>query len=189
MVLNPYDVSDQVTREEGPLHIGPSSIDLHVAGEKTILNSKQEYVNDPPNSVNRIQLNADVNVANEDTYPTEEMVKCDPIRVEPGEFCLARSQEKLDLEYNIEAEVSGRSSVGRLGLFVENAGLVDRGFNGTITLELFNPTERAIEIPAGTRIAQLVFSRQQGSRKTAYDGKYNGQVEPTASRLHEDGDL
>lgn len=188
-MLNPQEVTTQITREEGGLHVGPSSIDLHIADEKTRLVEEWKARRSDPNGIESVHFGGVLEVDNETSYPVEQTVKCDPIRVEPEEFCLARSQEVLDLDPNIAAEVNGRSSVGRLGLFVENAGLVDRGFEGTITLELFNPTDRIIEVPAETRVAQLTFYEQNGHPVNAYEGKYNGQVEPTGSRLHADRDL
>jgi len=190
MVVNPHEVADQIDRPEGSLHIGPSSIDLHIAGEKTELKEKEWLAEGTNAYAVRQARPGKIEIDDEETYPVERTsFGHDYIKVNPGEFCLARSQEELDLAYQIGAEVSGRSSVGRLGLFVENAGLVDRGFNGTITLELFNPTDRTIEIPVGSRVAQLVFFRQSGSKANAYDGKYNGQVEPTGSKLHQDEEL
>jgi len=188
-MLNPQEVTTQITRKQGELHVGPSSIDLHIADEKTRLVEEWKARRSNSNFIEAANFGGVLEVDNETSYPVEQTIKCDPVRVEPGEFCLARSQEELDLDPNIAAEVNGRSSVGRLGLFVENAGLVDRGFEGTITLELFNPTNRVIEVPAETRVAQLTFYEQQGHPQNAYDGKYNGQVAPTGSRLHADEDL
>lgn len=172
-VLNPAAMSDYVDTDDESLHIGPSSIDLHIAPEKTVFKRNTDTID----------------ITDESTYPDTKVIETDVIRLQPGEFCLARSKEEIDLSYGTGALVHGRSSIGRLGLFVENAGLIDRGFQGTITLELFNAGKRVIEVPAGTRVAQLLFFSQLGDEDTAYDGKYNGQVEPTASRLYDDEDV
>jgi len=42
------------------------------------------------------------------------------------------------------AYVEGRSSIGRLGLQVQNAGFIDVGFHGQITLELENQSGYSI---------------------------------------------
>lgn len=169
----------RVERERGDgLHIGPSSLDLHVAPEKVFVVGGSN--NDSGTTFN---------VGREETHPETRREEQDPIVIEPGEFCLARTDEVFDLPYGIMAFMDGRSSVGRLGLFVENAGLVDRGFSGTLTMELFNPTKNEIHIPAQTRLAQLSFFRQGGSKETSYNGKYQGQHDATASRLHDDPDL
>ena len=76
----------------------------------------------------------------------------------PGQFVLATTMEYVSLPDNLTAFVEGRSSLGRLGLFIQNAGWVDPGFQGEITLELFNANRCAIELKAGRRVGQLVFA-------------------------------
>lgn len=48
--------------------------------------------------------------------------------------------ETIILRDNLTAFAEDRSSLGRMGLFIQNAGWVDPGFRGEITLELFNET-------------------------------------------------
>ena len=76
----------------------------------------------------------------------------------PGQFVLATTMEYVSLPDNLTAFVEGRSSLGRLGLFIQNAGWVDPGFQGEITLELFNANRCAIELKAGRRVGKLVFA-------------------------------
>ena len=54
----------------------------------------------------------------------------------PNQFVLATTMEYLRLPDTLTAFVEGRSSLGRLGLFIQNAGWVDPGFEGEITLEM-----------------------------------------------------
>lgn len=105
--------------------------------------------------------------------------------LEPGEFCLATTMEKIWLPIHEAAFVQGRSSIGRAGLTVENAGFVDPGFDGHITLELKNESNHSIGLVPGYRVAQLVFMQCAGVTK-GYEGKYNGQVEATGSKMHLD---
>ncbi len=81
------------------------------------------------------------------------------------------------------AFVEGRSSIGRLGLFIQNASLVPPGFEGEITLELFNASRCAIELQTGQRIGQLVFARLDNNAQNPYRGKYQGQRGATGSRV------
>ena len=56
--------------------------------------------------------------------------------------------------------LEGRSSLGRVGLLVNlNSRYVDPGFEGKVTLELFNITNRPIRLLPGMRIAQLSIER------------------------------
>ena len=103
----------------------------------------------------------------------------------PGEFCLATTKEIVSMPRNVAAFVQGRSSIGRIGLAVQNAGFVDPGFHGAITLELKNDSPNPIHLFPGYPVAQLVFF--DCSRvKTPYQGKYNGQIEATGSRMEQD---
>lgn len=47
-----------------------------------------------------------------------------------------------------------------MGLFIQNAGWVDPGFEGKITLELFNANRCAIRLDVGRRVGQLVFAKR-----------------------------
>ena len=107
----------------------------------------------------------------------------------PGQFVLASTMEYFRLPDNITAFVEGRSSIGRLGLFIENAGWVDPGFEGEITLELFNASSNAIELKAGRRIGQLVFAQLDCNAENPYRGKYQGQRNATGSLIQLDEEL
>ena len=75
-----------------------------------------------------------------------------------------------------------------MGLFIQNAGWVDPGFKGEITLELFNANRCAIELKTGRRIGQLVFAEMDDSALNPYNGKYQGQTGATGSKVMEDID-
>ncbi len=104
----------------------------------------------------------------------------------PGQFVLATTREYISLPDNLTAFVEGRSSLGRMGLFIQNAGWVDPGFSGEITLELFNANRCAIELQAGHRIGQLVFARMDQAAMRPYCGKYQGQRGATGSKVYLD---
>lgn len=106
----------------------------------------------------------------------------------PGQFVLATTMEYFKLPNNLTAFVEGRSSIGRLGLFIQNAGWVDPGFEGEITLELFNASRHAIELQSGRRIGQLVFAQMDCDAQNPYRGKYQGQRGATGSRIYMDSD-
>lgn len=104
----------------------------------------------------------------------------------PGQFVLGSTMEYFKLPPNLTAFVEGRSTYGRLGLFVQNAGWVDPGFEGDITLELYNANRYAIELVAGKRVGQLVFAKMGSHATNPYNGKYQGQRGATGSRVHLD---
>lgn len=108
------------------------------------------------------------------------------IIIPPHSFMLASTMEYIKLPPDVTAFVEGRSSVGRIGLFVENAGWVDPGFEGELTLELFNANRQPIRLQAGRRICQVVFARMDQQASRPYSGKYQGQRKPVGSRMHQD---
>ena len=85
--------------------------------------------------------------------------------------------------------MEGHSSIGRLGLQVQNAGFIDAGFHGQITLELENQSGFPIVLKKGVRICQIVFVQMSHSAEKPYSGKYDGQSGATASLLEVDSEF
>ncbi|MGE0762670.1 MAG: dCTP deaminase [Bdellovibrionales bacterium] len=112
----------------------------------------------------------------------------DAITIPPHSFLLATTMEYIKLPDNLTAFVEGRSSIGRIGLFIQNAGWVDPGFEGQITLELYNANSLPIRLEAGRRICQLVFCRMDQAALTPYRGKYQGQRRATGSLVSHDNE-
>ncbi len=112
----------------------------------------------------------------------------EPFVIHPGEFCLGRTLEWVELPDNIVARVEGKSSLGRLGLIIHaTAGFVDPGWRGTLTLELNNLTRIPIKLYAGLPIAQLSFMSLDAPALRPYGHEqlrshYQGQVAATESR-------
>ncbi len=76
--------------------------------------------------------------------------------------------------------LEGRSSVGRLGLFVHiTAGFGDVGFAGFWTLEMF--CVQPVRIYAGVQICQIFYHSIEGDYETYRSGKYqnNQGVQPS----------
>lgn len=127
-----------------------------------------------------------INLDKEIHYKT---IETDHYLLLPGQFVLATTLEYFSLPDDITAFVEGRSSLGRLGLFIQNAGWVDPGFEGEITLELFNANRCAIELRSGRRVGQLVFAKMDRPALHPYRGKYQGQKGATGSRVFLDDEL
>lgn len=109
--------------------------------------------------------------------------------VHPKEFVLMASNEVLNIPNGIIAFVQGRSSIARLAIQTEQAGLIDAGFRGTITFEVFNQSEYPIKLYENMRIAQVYFFKAEYADRIYgkdHGSKYNGQIDPTESRLYQD---
>lgn len=98
--------------------------------------------------------------------------------IRPGEFFLAHTLEKCDFADDTAALFRIKSSMGRIGLEHMDAGWVDPGFHGALTLEFKNMTQwHEIRIRPGDKIGQLVFFKGDAVREDqSYrtKGNYNG---------------
>ncbi len=120
------------------------------------------------------------------SIPIERVKIEDGFLIEPKAFVLATTNEYIKLPEDITAFVEGRSSLGRLGLFIENAGWVDAGFEGQITLELYNANSCPIKLYKGMRICQIVLAKLDRKAEKPYRGKYQGQKGATPSKIYMD---
>jgi len=124
-----------------------------------------------------------------DSEPKYREIESDEITIPPKSFLLATTMEYVKLPNDLTAFVEGRSSIGRMGLFIQNAGWVDPGFEGRITLEIYNANSLPIKLRAGRRICQLVFCKMDGPADKPYDGKYQGQEKSVGSRACKDAEV
>lgn len=108
------------------------------------------------------------------------------IIIPPNSFLLATTKEYIELPPDITAFVEGRSSIGRMGLFIQNAGWVDPGFAGQITLELYNANRLPIRLTSGRRICQLVLAKMDQKAASPYNGKYLYQKNAVGSKVFKD---
>lgn len=147
--------------------IQPSSIDLRLGNH---------FLKMDENNLSSIKIGEEVNYVE---YNENE------IFIPPHSYILATTKEYLKLPNNITAFVGGRSTITRLGLFVQNTGWIPPGFEGEITLELYNANRVPIQIQSNKRICQLVFSQMNDESINPYRGKYQGQKNATGSILDE----
>jgi dCTP deaminase len=134
----------------------------------------------------------DVREPSDDCTELIEVEGDKPFLIHPGEFVLANTLETITVPNDLVARLDGRSSLGRLGLLVHaTAGYVDPGFSGKLTLELANAAPLPIAVYSGMKICQISFLRLSTPVDRPYGSpglgsKYQGQQEPTPSRVHED---
>lgn len=103
--------------------------------------------------------------------------------LKPGELYLGFTQEIMGSNFYAPF-IYGRSSVGRLGLFVQiTAPLGDIGFVGRWTLQL-TPV-RPVMVYPGMRIGQIFFLKPYGEIKL-YNGKYQGSKASRKSEIYKD---
>lgn len=118
-------------------------------------------------------------------------VEQDSVEVKPGFFVLGATLERVCLPRDIVGQLTGKSSLARLGVAVHvTAGFIDAGFShppAQITLEIVNVGNRPVRLHAGMSIGQMVFTRT-AECAIAYNekasAKYNGQPGAAHSRYY-----
>jgi dCTP deaminase len=158
-----------------PELVQPASVDLRLGDSFRVFHNYRASAIDlrqPPE-----------NLTEEVVVPADECFV-----IHPGEFCLGRTLEWVELPADIVARIEGKSSLGRLGLIVHaTAGFCDPGWRGTLTLELNNLTRVPIKLYPGLPIAQLSFMTLDAPARKPYGhaelgSHYQGQVDATESR-------
>ncbi|PKQ70575.1 dCTP deaminase [Raineya orbicola] len=115
------------------------------------------------------------------TIPEEGLV------LETGKLYLGRTIEYTRTE-NCVPMLEGRSSVGRLGLFIHvTAGFGDVGFAGYWTLEIF--CVQPIRIYAGVEICQIYYHTLEGEFEKYNSGKYQNNQSVQPSLLYKDFEI
>ncbi len=185
-------LSDRTIREElksgniviDPLMEGciqPASVDLHLGRSFLVFrNNHVPYI--------------DVRAMNETL--TEQVTVGDdvPFMLHPGEFVLGSTLEHVEVPADLVARLEGKSSLGRVGLLIHStAGYVDPGWKGRLTLELSNVSNLPITLYFRMKIGQISFLRLSTPAEHLYGSaelgsKYQGQQEPTPSRIQMDFD-
>lgn len=181
-----------------PQQIQPNSIDL------TLGNTWKK-----PRYNNRVDGKKIIDPSREITYKEGTFTPVDPgtydmemslnhrpasyYILQPGEFVLMASYEKLNIPNGMISFVQGRSSIARMGIQTEQAGFVDAGFKGTITFEVNNQSKYPIKLYSGMRIAQVYFFKAQYASNLYgakfKDSKYQMQIAATGSKIHLDPEI
>lgn len=104
--------------------------------------------------------------------------------LEPDKLYLGRTNEFTQTDRFVPM-LEGRSSVGRLGLFIHvTAGFGDVGFAGYWTLEIF--CVQPIRIYPNVEICQIYYHDIQGEYEPYQSGKYQNNTGIQPSLLYRD---
>lgn len=176
MILSDISIQEKLKAKElviDPLDtslIQPASVDFRLGTEFVTINQW------------------DTDVLDFNSEPKYQRITANEFIVPSGCFVLATTMEHIQLANDITAFVEGRSSVGRMGLFIQNAGWVDPGFAGQLTLELYNANALPIRLQAGRRVCQIVFCKMDQKTQKPYAGKYQGQKGVIGTRIFMDNE-
>ena len=111
-------------------------------------------------------------------------IPADGLILQPGTLYLGRTVEYTET-HRLVPMLEGRSSVGRLGLFVHVcAGFGDAGFRGYWTLEIH--CVQPIKIYAGVSICQIYYHSIEGGYSEYTSGKYQDNQGLQPSLLYQE---
>jgi dCTP deaminase len=149
---------------------------------------REEQVN--PNSYN-LRLHNELMVYDktpldmkEDNTASKIIIPEEGLLLESRKLYLGRTIEYTET-HNLVPMLEGRSSVGRLGLFVHvTAGFGDVGFKGYWTLEIF--CVQPIKIYPSVEICQIFYHSVEGDVDPYKSGKYQENKDIQTSMLYKD---
>lgn len=97
------------------------------------------------------------------------------LEVQPGDFALVMTHEKLRLPTNMVGRFGLRSVFARRGLVLTGGLQVDPGFEGKLIVGLINFSAETITMSFLTPFCSLELSRLPRHCSTPYHGPYQGQ--------------
>jgi len=187
MVLSYVDL-DKAVKEEGleftpPLteeQWGPTNVDLRLGYQFTRFTEAGGITVSLAEGVK--------NLGSASLWSTADLTEPDDfgnprfLTIDPGEFILARTLERVKIPNHLIGMVEGRSSYARFGLSMhQTAPWIHPGFNGPITLEIRNSGKIRIQLtPKKDRICQLTIFKLETPvpEERAYSGGFQHQRLP-----------
>ena len=168
-----------------------------LSGKEIINRQGNDIIIDPfnekqvnPNSYNLklhnelVVYDSDILDMKKDNTGTKMIIPEEGLLLESNKLYLGRTVEYTET-HNLIPMLEGRSSVGRLGLFVHvTAGFGDVGFKGYWTLEIF--CVQPIKIYPNIEICQIFYHSIDGDYTSYEGGKYQANQDIQTSMLHKD---
>lgn len=119
-------------------------------------------------------------------------LKHDDYVLKPNEFILGSTIEKVKLPSTVSAFLDGKSGLGRKGIGTHiTAGFIDAGFEGNVTLEIKNNSDKQFRLSEGMLIGQLIFFELKSECMRPYgsdelNNHYQNSVGTVLSKYGED---
>ncbi|MEK9178581.1 MAG: dCTP deaminase [Patescibacteria group bacterium] len=160
--------------------LGSCSIDLRLGNSFRVFeHSKYSHI-DPSKKDYSNEITREISVKNGESFI-----------MQPGDFVLAVTLEKVRIAEDLMGRLEGRSSLGRLGIVVHStASVFDPGWDGKPVLELGNLGRMAVELRPGMRICAMTFEELSSKADVPYMkkkvAKYKFQRSPIESKIYEE---
>ena len=142
--------------------VGPCSVDLKLGDTFLVFRHGRLF---RPNDRKAILKNSEV----------FRIEKDESFLLSPNQFVLASTLEKISIEKKYAATLQGKSSIARLGIVVQAAGLVNPGTGlkdpTTLTLEIAHQANSPVELVPGMPIIQIIFHQLTSESSIGYDDR------------------
>ncbi len=188
MVLSDHDIkayikSKKIVITPAPdfkTQLGSCSLDLRLGDKFRVFDhSKNPYL-DPTKKDYTNEITSEVKVRKNDAFI-----------MQPGDFVLAVTMERVKIPDDLLGRLEGRSSLGRLGIVVHStASIFDPGWDGQCVLELGNLGRMPVALYPGMRICAMAFEQLSSPADVPYvkkkEAKYKFQKGPQESKYNQD---
>lgn len=106
------------------------------------------------------------------------------VTLRPHSFCLAQLRQYTKLPNDLAMHIQGKSTHARLGIMIHlTAPHAHAGWQGTLTLEIYNLGPFNFEMKPGMAIGQLTFwTIVEPEQSDLPVGQFQGQQSPTGSK-------
>ena len=168
-----------ISPEVSDAQIGPSSVDLHLSDKFTIFKKETDLagLNITVDLVNVGDAERIIRVLGEEITVAEG----DGCVVNPGEFVLAYTRERIQMPRYLAARVEGRSTLARFGLSIhQTAPTVHATFEGQLRLEIMNNGPVPCKLSPGMAICQLILERLGSPAVRSLNSAYQNQYQSPA---------
>ncbi len=160
--------------------LGSCSIDLRLGNTFRVFDHSRNAYIDPAKKDYSNEITKEVKVKKGESFV-----------MQPGDFVLAVTLERVKIAPDLMGRLEGRSSLGRLGIVVHStASIFDPGWDGKPVLELGNLGRMAVKLTPGMRICAMTFEELTSAAEVPYakkaQAKYKIQNGPNESRIAEE---
>ncbi len=105
--------------------------------------------------------------------------------IEPGEFAVLESRERVELDARTAAQLGLRSDDARRGLLMLSGPQIDPGFIGILVVRVVNLAPKPIALPYEAPFLTVQFFRLSNPVEKPYSGPQQGQIGITARDIQE----
>ncbi len=169
MILSDFDLESMI--KEKRLVVRPFNKEIVRENGLDLRLSDQVARHNPKRSVSSV-----IDPSDPESLKDEYLIERNPkgVVIAPATQVLLSTLEFVGLPDNLVGFVELRSTWARHGLFVPPT-IIDAGFSGTITLEVFNSSKFPILLRPKVRFAHVIFATTLSRVRNAYKGTYLNQ--------------